>query len=260
METYRYQAVEKHIMAMLDSGALSLGNKLPSLRSLSGKLGMSISTINQAYLELERKGVIESRPRSGFFVRQQSTRLHAPKQRRRHERATSGHPHRSYPNCGWNQWAARAWFPWPWSFPAGNCSPSRNWAALPPPWFATNRARAMDYAPIPGDPRLIRQIAYRSMEHGISVTPDDPIVTAGCMEALYISLRSVCRSGDTVLIQSPTYYCFLQLLENLGPARHRSPIRTRSGASHPMRSTAHCGHSTSPPVFWPPTSTTRIPA
>ena len=74
----------------------------------------------------------------------------------------------------------------------------------------------MGYAPIPGDPQLVRQIAYRSMEIGIPVSPDDPIVTAGCMEALYLALRSVCRRGDTVLIQSPTYYCFLQLLETLG--------------------------------------------
>jgi len=76
--------------------------------------------------------------------------------------------------------------------------------------------RAMGYAPIPGDRKLIHQIAYRSMEFGIPTKPDDPLITAGCMEALYLSLRSICRRGDTVLIQSPTYYCFLQLLETLG--------------------------------------------
>jgi DNA-binding transcriptional MocR family regulator len=36
------------------------------------------------------------------------------------------------------------------------------------------------------------------------------------MEALYIALRTLTRTGDMVLIQSPTYYCFLQLLETLG--------------------------------------------
>jgi DNA-binding transcriptional MocR family regulator len=36
------------------------------------------------------------------------------------------------------------------------------------------------------------------------------------MEALYIALRVLTRPGDNVLIQSPTYYCFLQLLETLG--------------------------------------------
>ena len=74
-DTYRYQAVEKHIMTMIGSDVLGLGDKLPSLRSLSTNLSVSISTINQAYTELERKGIIESRPRSGFFVRHESIRL-----------------------------------------------------------------------------------------------------------------------------------------------------------------------------------------
>ncbi|MCJ2165888.1 PLP-dependent aminotransferase family protein, partial [Pseudodesulfovibrio sp. S3-i] len=91
--------------------------------------------------------------------------------------------------------------------------------------------RAMGYAPIPGDPQLIRQIAFRSMEHGLPVAPDDPLITAGCMEALYLSLRSVCRSGDTVLIQSPTYYCFLQLLETLGLRAIEVPSDPKLGVS-----------------------------
>jgi DNA-binding transcriptional MocR family regulator len=42
------------------------------------------------------------------------------------------------------------------------------------------------------------------------------MVTAGAMEALYIALRSVTRPGDNVAIAAPSYYCFLQLLENFG--------------------------------------------
>jgi DNA-binding transcriptional MocR family regulator len=91
--------------------------------------------------------------------------------------------------------------------------------------------RAMGYAPIPGDPALVRQIAYRSMEFGIPARPDDPLITAGCMEALYLSLRSICRSGDTVLIQSPTYYCFLQLLETLGLRAIEVPSDPERGVS-----------------------------
>ena len=69
------------------------------------------------------------------------------------------------------------------------------------------------------------------MEYGIPADPGDPIITAGCMEALYLSLRSVCRRGDTVLIQSPTYYCFLQLLETLGLRAIEIPSDPESGVS-----------------------------
>lgn len=216
METYRYQTVEKHIMNMIGTGALSLGDKLPSLRSLSTKLGMSISTVNQAYLELERKAVIESRPRSGFFVRQQSTRLP-----RTETTATPMEQPRAVTRIGLIQTVLESVGAADWTAldvvaPGQSLLPLKELGRITAAMVRDEPARAMAYAPIPGDPQLIRQIAYRSMEHGIDTAPDAPIITAGCLEALYLSLRSVCRRGDTVLIQSPTYYCFLQLLETLG--------------------------------------------
>ncbi len=45
------------------------GEKLPSLRSLSRKLGISITTVSQSYNQLLVEGYIESRPGSGYYVR-----------------------------------------------------------------------------------------------------------------------------------------------------------------------------------------------
>ena len=216
MEAYRYRTVEKNVMAMIDAGALGLGEKLPSLRSLSAKLGVSVSTVNQAYLELERKGIIESRPRSGFFVRRESKRLP-----RTETAPTPMAQPRPVTRIGLIQTVlesvgAAHRVALDVIAPGPQRLPLRELGRITAAMVRDEPERAMSYAPIPGDPQLIRQIAYRSMEHGIPVEPDDPLITAGCMEALYLSLRSVCRSGDTVLIQSPTYYCFLQLLETLG--------------------------------------------
>lgn len=231
MAEYRYQAVEKRIMSMIDSGALALGDRLPSLRSLSSKLGVSISTINQAYLELECKAVIEARPRSGFFVRQRSTRLP-----RTESAPTPMEKPRAVTRIGLIQTVlesvgAGAWTPLDVVAPAPELLPLRELARITAAVVRDDPARAMGYAPIPGDPQLIRQIAYRSMELGIPAAPDDPIITAGCMEALYLALRSVCRRGDTVLIQSPTYYCFLQLLETLGLRTIEIPSDPKQGVS-----------------------------
>ena len=63
-----YRRVEKQIMALIDAEAIRPGDKLPSLRRLSSQLGVSIATVSQAYLELEKKGVLASRERSGFFL------------------------------------------------------------------------------------------------------------------------------------------------------------------------------------------------
>ncbi|BCS87848.1 PLP-dependent aminotransferase family protein [Pseudodesulfovibrio sediminis] len=216
METYRYQTVEKHIMTMIRSGALSLGSKLPSLRALANNLGVSISTVNQAYMELERKAIIESRPRSGFFVCQKSTRLP-----RTETAPTPMEQPRPVTRIGLIQTVlesvgAEDRVALDVVAPGQDLFPLKELGRITASMVRSEPARAMGYAPIPGDSRLIHQIAYRSMELGIPVSQNDPLITAGCMEALYLSLRSVCRRGDTVLIQSPTYYCFLQLLETLG--------------------------------------------
>lgn len=215
-EAYRYQTVEKHVMAMIETGAISLGDKLPSLRMLSVKLGVSISTVNQAYVEMERKGVIEARPRSGFFVRQRATRLP------RTERATTTtDTPRPVTRTGLILNVLEALgqtdlVPLGVVAPGETLLPLKELSKITASVIKERPEQAMSYAPIPGDPELIRQIAFRSMENGIPTTPDDPIITAGCVEALYLCLRAVCRRGDTVLIQAPTYYCFLQLLETLG--------------------------------------------
>ena len=58
---FRYQDVEDHIRGLVETGALLPGDKLPSLRSLSSRLAVSVSTVNQAYVEMERKGLVEAR-------------------------------------------------------------------------------------------------------------------------------------------------------------------------------------------------------
>ncbi len=215
-ETYRYQAVEKQIMGMIETGALGLGDKLPSLRKLGRNLGLSVSTISQAYVELEHKGVIESRPRSGFFVSRCATRLP-----RTETPPTPMEAPRPVTRIGLIQTVLESVgradaVPLAVIAPGDDLLPLKELSKITAAMIRDDPRRAMGYAPIPGDPQLIRQIAFRSLEYGIPITPDDPIITAGCMEALYLSLRALCRRGDTVLIQSPTYYCFLQLLETLG--------------------------------------------
>lgn len=228
---FRYQEVERHVMEMIDSGALKLEDKLPSLRKLSANLGVSVSTVNQAYVELERKGIIEARARSGFFVHQKSTKL----PRTEYVSSPMDAP-RPVTRIGLIQTVLESvgrtdTVELGVIAPGAELLPLKELGKITASVVKNDPARALGYAPIPGDPDLIRQIAFRSMEHGISARPDDPVVTAGCMEALYLALRSVCHRGDTVLIQSPTYYCFLQLLETLGLRVVEIPSNPDGGVS-----------------------------
>src|SRR3954451_10492422 len=65
----RYLQLGRAIAEQISTGTLRVGEKLPSVRSLSSDRGVSISTVLQAYQWLENQGLIEPHPRSGFYAR-----------------------------------------------------------------------------------------------------------------------------------------------------------------------------------------------
>lgn len=52
------------------------------------------------------------------------------------------------------------------------------------------------------------------MESGCVLSPDDIIITNGATEALHLCLRAVAKRGDTIAVESPTYFGVLQLIED----------------------------------------------
>ena len=64
-----YLHISENIEKQILDGMLNIGDKLPSVRAMSKQHDISISTALQAYYHLEGKGLIESRPQSGYFVR-----------------------------------------------------------------------------------------------------------------------------------------------------------------------------------------------
>lgn len=63
---YLYRCIREDIL----SGALHVGERLPSKRALAEHLGVSVITVEGAYQQLEAEGYVHTRPRSGFFVAQ----------------------------------------------------------------------------------------------------------------------------------------------------------------------------------------------
>ena len=63
-----YEQIKTQIIALINSGVLAPGDKLPSLRALASDLSLNFNTIKKVFALLEADGVIESRPGAGFFV------------------------------------------------------------------------------------------------------------------------------------------------------------------------------------------------
>lgn len=63
-----YEQVRSQVVALVRSGDLAPGTRLPTVRRLAGDLGLAANTVARAYRELERAGVVETRGRHGTFV------------------------------------------------------------------------------------------------------------------------------------------------------------------------------------------------
>src|SRR5262245_109400 len=71
-----YAQIMDQIKAAAASGSLLPGESLPGIRPLSEQLRINRNTVAKAYLELEREGVIETRPGKGCFLRNGQPRYH----------------------------------------------------------------------------------------------------------------------------------------------------------------------------------------
>src|SRR5258708_31162596 len=66
-----YEQVADKVEKLIRSGTMRAGDRIPSVRRACAQHGVSLTTAVQAYLSLENRGLIEARPKSGFFVRSQ---------------------------------------------------------------------------------------------------------------------------------------------------------------------------------------------
>jgi len=81
----------------------------------------------------------------------------------------------------------------------------------------------------PGCLALREQLARRSLDWGCPLSPDELIITCGAAEAVSLCLSAVARRGDTVAVESPTYYGILQAIEAQGLRALEIPTHPRLG-------------------------------
>ena len=63
-----YEQVREQVRAQVETGTLTPGTKLPTVRAMAADLGLATNTVARAYRELEALGVIETRGRAGSVV------------------------------------------------------------------------------------------------------------------------------------------------------------------------------------------------
>jgi DNA-binding transcriptional MocR family regulator len=226
---YRYQEVANFITTLVDNGTLVLGSRAPSLRRICQQRRISLSTALQAYRLLEDRGVLEARPQSGYYVaRGRANSLKTPALSRPPAKPTTvavaGVLLKLLEYAGD-----------PTLVPLGCAIPSAELLAagrLDRFLARAARVKGLDcntYTEPRGDPGLRREIARRAMHWGQALAPEDIAVTCGCTEALTLALAAVAKPGDTIAIESPTYFGLLQAIEALNLKALELPTEATTG-------------------------------
>lgn len=229
-----YRQLAQRLKAAIEAGTLRPGDRLPSVRHLSKQHNVSLTTAMQTYRHLENDALIEARPKSGYFVKAQAgippasaaTAGVAPAL----EGAHSVSMHQSISEVM--------------HLAKSSCKVRLDIATGPSEVYPTRKLQQLisgitrrhpdiltNYPTGTGSPTLKAQIARRAMDAGCRLHPDEIIITSGSTESLNLGLRAVTQPGDTVAVESPTYFGILQILESLGLRALEIPTDPVNGIS-----------------------------
>ena len=228
-ESLRFQAIAEQLAQAIRRGIYPSGSRLPSLREAARAHRVALGTASRAYAELERRGLIEARPRSGYIVCIPASRAHAEPRR------TTPRRRRTSVDVSDLVFELLDEIKVADMVPLGSAFPSPTLFPL----AALNRAAAAAARRLepwcsvsdlpPGNDALRRAIAQRYVLSGCDVDPAEIVITNGALEAINLCLQAVTTPGDAVAIESPAFYATLQAIERLRLKAVEIPTDPRTG-------------------------------
>ncbi len=213
---HKYIDVAERVERLIENGVLKVGDKLLSVRALSKEQGISLSTAFQSYYHLESKGLIEARPQSGYYVK--FSREHILNLPKCCEPLNDAVPVSvdEMINSVYHDLNNDKLIHFSLGVPSIELLPAAKLNKAVTQAIRESKTSCMGYEHIQGNVALRRQIARQAFNWGGTPAENDIVVTAGCVEALALCIKAVTKPGDTVAIESPTYFAVFQVMESHG--------------------------------------------
>lgn len=211
-----YLEVATRIESLIEKGALKIGDRLLSVRALSKEQGISLSTAFQAYYYLESKGLIEARPQSGYYVKfSAKLPFDVPAICEPTDEALPVSVDEMISSV-YHDLRSPKLTSFSLSAPDASLLPAAKLNKSVIHSLRNEPDHCLGYEHIQGNEKLRKQIARLSFNWGGSLSEDDLVVTAGCMEAISFCLQAVTKPGDAVATESPTFYGIFRVMQSLG--------------------------------------------
>ncbi|WP_295800970.1 PLP-dependent aminotransferase family protein [Mucilaginibacter sp.] len=210
---FRYEQIVGKIEDLILQLQLKPGDKIPSVRTVCRELKVSLSTAVQAYSILEARGLVFSKPGSGYYVNskagnrlpaiKEQTFIPIPSSVEINTMATEmvKNP-RKYGLLNFSSLA-----------PASDFLPVTQINKAMQSSVREHAGSNFQYPFLEGHPRLLKQISLHTFEWQHSLSQNEILVTNGCMEAINLCLDLVAKPGDIIAVECPTYAGILQCLE-----------------------------------------------
>jgi GntR family transcriptional regulator/MocR family aminotransferase len=204
-ETPLHRQMFLQMRALILSGRLKPGQRLPSTRTLAGEIGVSRNTVAAAFDQLLAEGAIEARVGAGTFVARSLVSLTeiggiardalnhdggapVPASRDASQSVTRG---------------IRAFAP---GVPALDAFPFALWARLLGRTWRSGREALVTGDEPAGLPELREAIAaHVQVTRGVRCGPDQVFIAAGSQVALALAARTLLDPRDAALIEEPGY-------------------------------------------------------
>ncbi|MCE0495542.1 aminotransferase-like domain-containing protein [Vibrio salinus] len=203
----KYKQLTDKFINDINSGKLSVGEKMPSLRKLAKQHNISVSTAVRCYEELESQGWLVSRPQSGYFISSGSTNIQTPEWQTFTTQIQSCKRVRKKPRAQ--------------PGPLGISRMELDGKSITALDASLRRAarkvqsKLTLYPEAQGELTLRNALASHFSQYGFPLGSEELVITNGCIEAVKSALKACTEPGDTVAISSPCYNGLLELLSEL---------------------------------------------
>ncbi|WP_049011668.1 PLP-dependent aminotransferase family protein [Citrobacter koseri] len=197
----RYQQIARQLKNAIEHGELKAGARLPSSRTWSQELGVSRSTVENAYGELVAQGWLERRGQAGTFV--------------------SGHvrPEKTVATPAVFAGESQTPDPFQMGLPALDLFPREIWARVMGRRLRTQTRFDLALGDVCGEAILREAIVdYLRVSRSIECLPEQVVITSGYASSMTLILRALAKPGEGMWVEDPGFPLIRPVIaqENVG--------------------------------------------